>query len=899
MQCERDLFNFDAWITNNRLNDLQSSLKALRFDNVASLSSLSEPLIDFILSSHEAVVALESVHKTQLKQQLLDALQPLKSIDTSTASLILHDDISNNNNNKLCRSWSSESSILVITNEENNVLQSLKAKMKSVQEYEESFQSLQRQYQTKHVEARQMHASEVDAMKTCLRDTFERLRAALDKQQQSLLSSIETIAKNELHRDHLDDDDDENDDDEDESNGRCSSFTDEIKQCIQSLQLQKELLTSSMSKYQDIMSSSTKASKDFLDFSDDFSERQQIIASMGNSIDKQFCNAAFKWDNILVSMREKLETEFEFDRHWTFVVGDTMRELAADRYTIGAVHKIKCCHIVDVDWICNGSLVLYTQAPLLSDADGNERQTDEIGNLQLKQYRVRYRYLANDDDDVNDHDEDEDKTQDDDDDEEEEEEEAAMNGGHANECRWRSGEWIEITFDNAESQFLSTIPLKIVPYSAANDNGAWHACSFGELTRFMSIEVQICCEFRLLRESMSFWTPYCAVHSVTHSNVVANQHNAHSERHNEEHNGSVENMHMHANGNGNDSNSNSNSNNNGNGSVPNSEHNHHRNDHDHDHDDENRPDNMRHDLALVNNNRKRGSLSMAAAAEGVGGGGGLSALNMDEKELEAYTNLCAQNLRNLRQRPLHAYTEVPSTSAVDLSDLSMSYPMQMAHFNISQHLHASLSQGSSPPRARSSQKLHNTKPSSSQQQSTQAHAQTQLVEPPPPPPLPPLQPGNEASAVQRRASTTQNSSMNLEVALSELVDAEQVGDTLLLQSGMVRAWRYDDEQDKWRGRGKGNLCIYKNTLSDSVRIVFKDVKHENKVRLLQRIDISYQHCTVNFLNEIEWLGSDYSMDMNDPLHSLWKIKFIDEPQMVPAFARVFNNAVDECLRNID
>ena len=112
---------------------------------------------------------------------------------------------------------------------------------------------------------------------------------------------------------------------------------------------------------------------------------------------------------------------------------------------------------------------------------------------------------------------------------------------------------------------------------------------------------------------------------------------------------------------------------------------------------------------------------------------------------------------------------------------------------------------------------------------------------------------------------------------------------------MVRAWRYDEEQDKWRGRGKGNLLLYKNTISGITRIVFKDVKHENKVRLLQKIDISYQHCSTNYQNEIEWNGNDYSMDPHQPLNSIWKLKFIDQPDKIQDFIAIFNAAVDQCL----
>ena len=147
---------------------------------------------------------------------------------------------------------------------------------------------------------------------------------------------------------------------------------------------------------------------------------------------------------------------------------------------------------------------------------------------------------------------------------------------------------------------------------------------------------------------------------------------------------------------------------------------------------------------------------------------------------------------------------------------------------------------------------------------------------------------NDNNTVEQEAAETTPPDANI------IVGDEQIGDNLLLESGMVRAWRYDEEQDKWRGRGKGNLLIYKNRITGIIRIVFKDVKHENKVRLLQKIDVSYEHCSTNlYQNEIEWNGNDYSMDPHEPLSSLWKLKFIDEPEKIQPFVTIFNDAVDD------
>ena len=53
-----------------------------------------------------------------------------------------------------------------------------------------------------------------------------------------------------------------------------------------------------------------------------------------------------------------------------------MKELINDnnKYQIGIINKIGSTNIVDVDWIDNGSLVLYTQSPLLIDL-GDKNKT--------------------------------------------------------------------------------------------------------------------------------------------------------------------------------------------------------------------------------------------------------------------------------------------------------------------------------------------------------------------------------------------------------------------------------------------------------------------------------------------------------------------------------------------
>ena len=302
------------------------------------------------------------------------------------------------------------------------------------------------------------------------------------------------------------------------------------------------------------------------------------------------------------------------------MLSDAMKELMGNQCEIGQINKLQASNICDVDWIDNGSLVLYIECPL-----------EQINNLQLRQYKVKYRY-ARKEDATNENDDDEYKC------------DEQVDG-----IIWQNTQWTEVCFDNLENEYLSTIPLKIVPY-CSNDK-----ISFVSVANNIEIEIQICCQFMLIEPSMSFWTKYCEIYVVNQQSIVLN-------------------------------------------------------------------DNLKIDDNLN-----------------------------EQKEIE-------------------------------------------------------------------------------------------------------LDGGGD----------------------SELF---AVGDSLIFESGVIRAWRYDEEQGKWRGRGKGNLMMYKNAMCKETRMLFKDVKHENKIRLLQRIDASYVHCT-SVLNEVEWKGSDYSMDPHEPLHSLWKIRFIDEPQRI-------------------
>jgi len=853
MDCSKpDTFEFDTWVSQNKLTPLKSSLESLNLNTLPSILSLTEPLIDFILSSHTTVNALSFTQKNELKSRLLSALKLLQPAPSTTNNHKLNDCTANGDAHSTAteatsKAYSTQNGksahtdstlLIVVTNEENKVLQSLKHKIKSVEQYEQKFSALQKEYELQELEATKQCTTEMENIEECINESFAKLHSALDKQHKALLSKAKFIKQSELRTQRQN------------HRGTLSDFAKDIKQCFHSLQTQKDLLTNSIHKYQQIMEQSTKSSAHLLEFDEDLSERQEMIASMGDSINTQFSAAITVWDNIIACMNDKFKNEFECDKHWTFIMSDTLKQLINDELPVGIINKIGCSNIIDVDWMDNGSLVLYTQSPLMLDVDhthkqqrrnndsnertnnnkeeaeedeqaddggaaridcNNNNNMEQLNNLQLLQYKVRYRYVVNRDADQVAFKEAQTVQE-----SENERKESELDQDEADEDMvstvWRNTEWTEVAFNNAENQFLSTIPLKIIPYCIPDEAlKLWHDLrgryQFRYLSRFIEIEIQICCQFKLKKECMSFWSKYCPIYTVNEDNAVLND----NVRIDNELNtlsfvlSSDDANHAQTN--------HSDRSNNNNGSLT---------------------------FLPTNHNNNSNNNEAVSFMDSIPG------LVMDQKEMETYSHLFDQlQQNNSNNNNNHTQNSTASTF----------------QFNVSQIL--SSSAASDVP---------------AQQQYAQDATQSASHAPSPPP-------------LERTAELDDGEEM--------LFAEEQIGDTLLLKSGMVRAWRYDEEQDKWRGRGKGNLTVIKNTMSDEVRIIFKDVKHENKVRLLQRIDISYQHCTANYMNEIEWTGSDYSMDIGDPLNSLWKIKFIDEPDKVALFVSIFNDAVDECLRNID
>ena len=133
------------------------------------------------------------------------------------------------------------------------------------------------------------------------------------------------------------------------------------------------------------------------------------------------------------------------------------------------------------------------------------------------------------------------------------------------------------------------------------------------------------------------------------------------------------------------------------------------------------------------------------------------------------------------------------------------------------------------------------------------------------------------------------------------LDVDPVNDDLEFQHRPVRAWRYDAEQNKWRGRGKGLVQLYWNKLAQLGVLRFTDEKH-NKIRLLQWINGEgpCEYCadvtafdsnnggTKLNKEELEWFGADYTMDQQNPMIGKWKMHFMENEDAASHFMSVFN-----------
>ena len=550
------------------------------------------------------------------------------------------------------------------------------------------------------------------------------------------------------------------------------------------------------------------ASRKLLEFDEDLTERTALISSMGQSIERDFNASVEEWNNKMQSMQSVFQSEVRKNAKWTFTLCDHMMPLISSQNNsnttaIGSISKIGSAVIADADWMDNGSLVLYIEAPAIESIinsmndnhheedheDSKQNGSDEMevnqtpNEMVLKQYTLRYRYVSKTDNiqshklskiDLNTNHDDDSKEQ----------YENTMDSGVDSTDRalvsdleereqkcWRTQPWTEVTFDN-DSQYLSTIPLKIRPYlvdeSLLNDvQGPYR---FVYLCQFMEIEIQICCQFQVLPQRMTFWSPYSEVYRVNEGNIVVD-------------------------------------------------------------------DRLRAEST--------GTIEVGSMEE--------------EQEFEE------QKVEDLR----HSAAGMDSVDGV--VDANRLIQRQIS------------SQIGNRNRDRNMDRNQN------QEHDHDRNAMVELI--------------NETHQLPHHSTESYSySSSALSVIWAQRHDVDplaedvQIGDVFLLRS-LVRAWRHDQEQDKWRGRGKGNLCVYKNSVLGEVRIVFKDIKHDNKVRLLQRIcghnngvedRIRCEYHTNGTQHEVEWRNHDYSMNANNPLYGLWRLSFIDEPSKAKDLVAIFN-----------
>eukprot|EP01083_Nonionella_stella_P110405 322993_1 len=197
---------------------------------------------------------------------------------------------------------------------------------------------------------------------------------------------------------------------------------------------------------------------------------------------------------------------------------------------------------------------------------------------------------------------------------------------------------------------------------------------------------------------------------------------------------------------------------------------------------------------------------------------------------------------------------------------------------------------------------------------TEEKKQQQPQEPTQPGPMPPPHthqiqaPRATMSGVTSTGQSTRESTildpdtsgLSITESTDDAVISEKVNPELheeIFQHRPVKAWRWDVEQKKWRGRGKGQLTVYKHQMNHRAKIVFTDEKY-HKTRLLQWIDgdtpceFSSQEGENVKQDAVEWNGADYTMSLEDPFVSKWKLSFMDDEAKAEEFRNVFNGLID-------
>ena len=154
-----------------------------------------------------------------------------------------------------------------------------------------------------------------------------------------------------------------------------------------------------------------------------------------------------------------------------------------------------------------------------------------------------------------------------------------------------------------------------------------------------------------------------------------------------------------------------------------------------------------------------------------------------------------------------------------------------------------------------------------------------------------------------RHSENRNSFHSLSISSIDTIKSEipiindnidEITEELLFSCCNVDGYRFDIEENKWRGRGNGILSLCFNGQTNLAKIIFFDIKY-SKTRLLQWID-----CDTKFRfvcqDEIGWNGKDYTMDTTNPFIADWRLKFND-PLIAKQFIDLFNYYNNKNINN--
>ena len=152
-----------------------------------------------------------------------------------------------------------------------------------------------------------------------------------------------------------------------------------------------------------------------------------------------------------------------------------------------------------------------------------------------------------------------------------------------------------------------------------------------------------------------------------------------------------------------------------------------------------------------------------------------------------------------------------------------------------------------------------------------------------------------------------------QLLLAALIEFNSLSQTDVLEFEHlpVRAWRYDTEQNKWTGRGTGQVVLYWDKVAKLGKIVFLDESHDDQLTLLQWINGNgpCEYCPGIIANEnvaegtklgsdqLQWVGADYTIDKLNPMIGKWKLNFMGDKEAASNFMNIFNDKIQKCNTN--